>query len=94
MPIITRYDFLRGALTALLTLALFAWYAAKKRLSYPPGPRRLPIIGNLFNMPSREEWVTYKKWSEEYGMNRDAITLGAPSSQRGLCQVLTSYMPM
>lgn len=80
MPIITRYDILLGALTTLLTLALFAWYAAKKRLSYPPGPKRLPIIGNLFNMPSREEWVTYKKWSEEFGMNRNAITLGPPSS--------------
>ncbi|KAH9976038.1 cytochrome P450 [Russula compacta] len=67
MPIITQYDILLGAPTALITLALFAWYAAKKRLSYPPGPKRLPIIGNLFNMPSREEWVTYKKWSEEFG---------------------------
>ena len=36
-------------------------------LPYPPGPKRIPIIGNLFDMPSHEEWVTYKKWSDEYG---------------------------
>ncbi|KAH9039868.1 cytochrome P450, partial [Lactarius pseudohatsudake] len=36
-------------------------------LPYPPGPKRIPIIGNLLDMPSREEWVTYKKWSDQYG---------------------------
>ncbi|KAH9067504.1 cytochrome P450 [Lactarius vividus] len=36
-------------------------------LPYPPGPKRIPIIGNLLNMPSREEWVTYKMWSDQYG---------------------------
>lgn len=37
MPIVTRYDILLGALSDLLTLALFSWYTAKKRLLYPPG---------------------------------------------------------
>lgn len=36
-------------------------------LPYPPGPKRIPIIGNLLDMPSHEEWVTYKKWSDQYG---------------------------
>ncbi|KAH9160855.1 hypothetical protein EDB89DRAFT_1811985, partial [Lactarius sanguifluus] len=41
--------------------------ASKRRLPYPPGPKRLPIVGNLFSMPSREEWITYRKWSEQLG---------------------------
>ncbi|KAH9070992.1 cytochrome P450 [Lactarius deliciosus] len=41
--------------------------ASKRRLPYPPGPKRLPVVGNLFSMPSREEWITYRKWSEESG---------------------------
>ncbi|KAH9160853.1 cytochrome P450 [Lactarius sanguifluus] len=40
---------------------------SKHRLPYPPGPKRLPVVGNLFTMPSREEWVTYRNWSEESG---------------------------
>ena len=68
MPNFPRYDNLLVASMLLFGLAIFVWYASKKRLPYPPGPRRLPIVGNLFSMPSREEWVTYRKWSEESGM--------------------------
>jgi hypothetical protein len=56
----TRYDILLESSTVMFGLAIFVWYASKKRLPYPPGPRRLPIVGNLFSMPSREEWVTYR----------------------------------
>ena len=54
----------------MFCLAWFVWTVRRKRLPYPPGPKRLPIVGNLFSMPSREEWVTYRKWSEESGMPR------------------------
>ncbi len=33
----------------------------------PPGPRGLPLIGNLLDMPSEKEWLTYAKWGEKYG---------------------------
>ncbi|KAI0299925.1 cytochrome P450 [Russula brevipes] len=67
MPVLTRYDILLGSLTILFSLALlFVAHAGKKRLPYPPGPKRLPIVGNLFNMPSRAEWFTYLKWSQEF----------------------------
>ncbi|PPQ90628.1 hypothetical protein CVT25_006611 [Psilocybe cyanescens] len=43
-----------------------------RRPNYLPGPKRLPIIGNLLDMPESEGWVTYKQWKEQYG---DAIYL-------------------
>ena len=58
-------------LSSLICFTLFVWYSVKKRLSYPPGPKRLPIVGNLFSMPSHEEWVTYRKWSDQFGMTPD-----------------------
>ena len=68
MLIVNRYDILLAVVTALGGLAfLVVVRISKRRLPYPPGPRRLPIVGNLFSMPSREEWKVYKKWSEDCG---------------------------
>ncbi|KAK1958600.1 cytochrome P450 [Colletotrichum sublineola] len=37
------------------------------KLPLPPGPPRLPIIGNLFNSPSHYSWLTHLQWKHAYG---------------------------
>ncbi|KAJ7251305.1 cytochrome P450 [Mycena rebaudengoi] len=56
---------------ALLAFAAFALlYFSRRRPSHlplPPGPKKLPLFGNLFGLPSEFEWETYAKWSKELG---------------------------
>ncbi|PBK95975.1 cytochrome P450 [Armillaria gallica] len=33
----------------------------------PPGPRGLPIVGNILDMPATKPWLTFARWSELYG---------------------------
>lgn len=40
---------------------------SKLQAPLPPGPRRLPIIGNALDIPSGEAWKQYLRWSKEYG---------------------------
>ena len=36
-------------------------------LHLPPGPRGLPLLGNLFDMPRKAAWETFADWCREYG---------------------------
>jgi len=40
---------------------------SSSKLPLPPGPKGLPVIGNMFDMPTSFEWETYQKWSKELG---------------------------
>lgn len=52
----------------LFTRAPYARPGTKlSRLSLPPGPRPLPLLGNMLDMPRRREWETITKWSRTYG---------------------------
>ncbi|KAG2008676.1 O-methylsterigmatocystin oxidoreductase [Coprinopsis cinerea AmutBmut pab1-1] len=33
----------------------------------PPGPKGLPILGNLFQIPIHQPWKVYHSWKETYG---------------------------
>jgi cytochrome P450 len=39
----------------------------RKGLRLPPGPRRLPFIGNTHQAPKIQPWITYQQWTKEYG---------------------------
>ncbi|KAF9569422.1 cytochrome P450 [Agrocybe pediades] len=66
---------------ALVLLALFILRAiirslTSKSLLLPPGPKGLPLIGNVLDMPSEKEWLTFARWGEIYGDISSVTVLG------------------
>ncbi|KAF7978447.1 hypothetical protein HWV62_638 [Athelia sp. TMB] len=49
----------------LATAYLFKAYLRPSR-RLPPGPRGWPLIGNLLDMPTSDEWVRYAQWVREF----------------------------
>jgi hypothetical protein len=43
------------------------WRRNRSRLPLPPGPKKLPLVGNLFDLPSERQWKTFLQWSKELG---------------------------
>ncbi|KAG8947343.1 hypothetical protein FRC04_010791 [Tulasnella sp. 424] len=82
-------SFYAGALHiwALAVLYVIARHVRWKRdmkrrnpqgLPYPPGPRPLPIIGNVLDMPRAKSPLTFTKWRDLYGPLTYVVTTGRP----------------
>ncbi|KAK0469621.1 cytochrome P450, partial [Desarmillaria tabescens] len=48
-----------------------------RRLPLPPGPKGLPLIGNLWHVPAEYPWLTYARWAAAYG---DVFYLNTPGN--------------
>ncbi|KAK0480174.1 cytochrome P450 [Armillaria novae-zelandiae] len=67
-------------LFAFVLLFLYRRFHLHRRqgsLPLPPGPKGLPLIGNLWDVPAEYPWLTYAKWSATYG---DVVYLDTPGS--------------
>ena len=55
---------------AIAALLVVVRHYANKRLSlpFPPGPKPLPVLGNVLDIPSKAPWKTYNDWFKVYGM--------------------------
>ncbi|KAI0063359.1 cytochrome P450 [Artomyces pyxidatus] len=78
MPI-TIFRWLDGVALSLIFALLKFYFSSRRRagrLPYPPGPKSLPLIGNLFDIPSQKPWLTYTKWAKQYGEITSITVLG------------------
>ncbi|KAJ3503678.1 hypothetical protein NLJ89_g8325 [Agrocybe chaxingu] len=65
----------------LLFLGVFLVNRLVKRKSaplMPPGPRRLPLLENLLDMPTTHEWLKFSEWGEKWGDIVSVSILGQP----------------
>ncbi len=66
VSIVTVIDAL-AAILAVLVLHRIVGGKSSTVSEYAPGPEGFPLIGNLLDMPTEKEWLTFAKWSELYG---------------------------
>ncbi|KAI0264152.1 cytochrome P450 [Gloeopeniophorella convolvens] len=62
----TLLDFL-VALGLLVALRALHDYRRRGGLPYPPGPRCLPVVGNLLDIPKETPWLKYAEYGQQYG---------------------------
>jgi hypothetical protein len=53
------------AVAAVIVIVLYALFSKKRK--YPPGPRPLPIVGNMFDVDAKQSSLTYMNW-KTYGL--------------------------
>ena len=55
---------------AVLVVGLAPWIVfslLRRRRHTPPGPPRLPLLGNALQIPSQLQFIQFTEWSQTYG---------------------------
>jgi hypothetical protein len=64
-----------GAIAAMMVYAILKRQTGRGSLPLPPGPKPLPLIGNLLDMPQGKAWLKYRDWHDRYG---DIVCISTP----------------
>ena len=56
------------ALTLLVLLFFlpFLYLLRRQSSTRPPGPKGLPFLGNIFDIPNENGWSVYAEWSRRF----------------------------
>ena len=55
------------SVSILVILLLIRRLEMRRHLPYPPGPKPLPFLGNIRDIPTVTPWLTYTNWRKQYG---------------------------
>jgi len=55
------------AVAAVGLFVLQQYLRSRGSAHLPPGPKGLPLIGNVADMPSSKEWMTFAEWGHKWG---------------------------
>ena len=65
--LLISYPGLAVIVTIVGAWSLYSFWFRQNSKLLPPGPPRLPIIGNLHQAPKLNPWRTYQEWTKKYG---------------------------
>ncbi|KAJ7164529.1 cytochrome P450 [Mycena filopes] len=71
-------NILAPTVAGVLSLMLIRRLFRKQRGSLPPGPSGFPFIGNVLDMPTVTEWLTFAEWGAKWGGICSVTLLGQP----------------
>ncbi|OBZ76387.1 O-methylsterigmatocystin oxidoreductase [Grifola frondosa] len=66
------------AVVGLVVLLLNRIFVRRRVGPLPPGPKGLPLIGNVLDMPTSHEWKTFAKWGDRWGDIISVTLFGQP----------------
>ncbi|KAL1950428.1 hypothetical protein VTO73DRAFT_5552 [Trametes versicolor] len=73
-------------LVLLYLRSVISWRARARGRPLPPGPKRLPLVGNLLSIPRFKPWLGFRDLTAQYGeitylevLGQSILVLGSPS---------------
>ena len=69
LEVLSNTQTLGLAIAALSTVILVLYRSRRgtRNLPLPPGPKGLPILGNILQIPGEKPWKVYNDWKNIYG---------------------------